>query len=384
MKKLYAIVVGLFLLGGCQATTERLGNAPFTISEVYPSAVLPGTQVLIRGENFPKSSIVVRFGDTTADTLQRVSKTLIKALVPATASNDKKRRVALSIESNDNQLHSNQVVLTLLPTPQNVPALFWAAQGISQGSITAKGQLITQQLYNTPFARGLVVDNLAREIYWGNYAGAVFRASLDRPQDSTQLFQLSEGLQDFVLDKNKEWLYYCTQTEIKRRSLSDSTRHETLYVERVAPNSLKISSNNNLYWCELDVNSLFKAHPDRDPKPIPWYRMGQGVEFPASIALDEQQDRIYITETSVDGACRIVSGTLSRPSAVRELYRGEDGIGANVVSIALDKTHNYLYWMNGVGSAGEKMGDIRRGSTDGKTKPEVVIQPIDMGYMLAL
>ncbi len=379
-------IVGMLVsVWACQANSSDEGNANFKITEVFPVAAVPGTKIYIEGTQLPDSAFSIYFGKTPADTIMvELPGSLISTVVPPIKE---EKNLNLRISTDNNDKYSNSFSFTVIPLPGQVPSLYWIATGIYKGNVSASGTSKVTTLFEENYVRGMEVDTLAQVIHWGTYHGHIYTSSLSN-NNTKKLAEVGEGLQDFVLDKEKKWMYYSQQTSIYRLSLEDTTQKEILYEIRNHPLSLYLSAQEDkLYWCERGAADVLVGDlnaKDNEPKSI--FSIDEGVQAPVALTIDEEQSKIYIADTRSFGDSYLLVGNLSKPGELEIMAKTKDGIGSNIQDIVLDKNKNYLYWISNEVATGDtqKAGDIMRMSVEGEAQPEMIFQQINHGYLIDL
>jgi len=385
-KFLIQILIIVFLYTANSCKTNNSDKLSIKINEIYPSTVSPGSLIYILGEGIPDSTLIVRFGKNALDSIIKISKNNVIAYVPEELDYKEGNKIDVKLESFNSESNMLQCLIRKLPT--NVPQLYYANKGINKGCIKNEKMKI-KRLFDVNFARGMHIDTISNEFYYGTFYGDIYKVNLLNPKQKTTIFKLEEGLMDFAIDQEEKAMYYSTQTTINKISLTQNEQRDTLISDRFLPSSLKLSDDKkSLYWIESQSAEILKCNLDSNVFEVDVIlNKSHGLKAPNSISLDQKTSKLYISETSEFGSSRIMVADLSGEGSVKTILSTKDNIGVNVNSIVLDKKTNYLYWMNSLSEIHSfKDGDIRRVNLEDESNliPEIILYPIRFGYLLTL
>lgn len=370
-------------LSACKNSEEKMqpGNSALEIDTLSPAIAYPGTKVVIYGKNFPLKDIKVFFGDVEADSIVKIYEGSVEVIVPKL----KEKEYQVKVTTNDQKLYSNTYTFNLQDVPQKISSLYFSTNSIWKAEINSDTGIVVKELFEDDHPRGLIVDKGSNTAYWANYHGYVQKANLDSMKREVLLF-VGEVITDFEMDPDKKFVYIGKEDRIIRKSLEDTTQTTVLFKDRQQPFNFEIDhKRGKLYWMEWDPLHIFEANLDGTGEPVVVMGPDQGLVGPRAMDLDAEGGKMYVADVPDFLRSKVLEYDL-KTKEVRTLITTETGVGEYVTDVKLDKENGYLYIMNSKGRNFNHFddGEIIRIPLNDPLKKEVVVQPINHGYQIAL
>ncbi len=361
----------------------QAGNSPYQLDTISPAQALAGTRVILYGKNFPDSAVKVWFGNAPADSILLTSLTSIEVIVPRFEDPN----VQVRVSSTDDTYYSNTRPFKLQSTPQKVRTMYFTTHMITKGEIMPNGNLQVKELYEDSHPRGLQIDQQNNTAYWANFFGYLQRGTLEKKSDTLKqeiLMFVGDGVLDVAWDFKNQYAYVCKENKIIRKTLTDTTKTEVLFKNRPEPFGISLSKDGSrLYWIENNSLSIYTANVSGGEPEI-FLGPDNGLNGPRTFVIDEVNQKVYIGDTPNVGNTSILVYDV-KDKSIRTALTTERGAGVLITDMMIDEENGYLYWMNSKGRNYNHLddGEILRAPLADLSNPEVIIQPINWGHLLA-
>jgi hypothetical protein len=362
----------------------QAGNSPYQLDTLSPAQALAGTRVILYGKNFPDSVVKVWFGKVPADSILLTSLTSIEVIVPKLEDSN----VQVRVSSTDDTYYSNTRPFKVQDTPVKVRPIYFTTHMITKGEIMPNGKLQIKELYEDSHPRGLQMDHQNNTAYWANFFGYLQKGTLESNTDSLMkqeiLMFVGDGVLDVAWDFKNQYAYICKENKIIRKTLTDTTKTEVLFKNLPEPFGISLSRDGSrLYWIENNSLTIYTGSVSGG-KPEIFLGPDDGLSGPRAFVIDNVNQKVYIGDTPIVGNASVLVYDLTNKT-MRTALTTETGAGTLITDMSIDEENGYLYWMNSKGRNYNHLddGEIIRAPLTDLSKPEVIIQPINWGHLVA-
>ena len=282
------------------------------------------------------------------------------------------------------------------PQPREYTQIFWTSLGdeeilraVYQADVLADIDTLYGPIKGLEAPSAVVADERTQSLYWTDFATRqILRGPWDGQGNPEVLYtvpQRFDGPVELALDPVEQQLYWTQPFDnlILRAPANGSGPVDTLFDADNGVNGawgigLQLAAG-YLYWVEYQDMEVYRASLDQGASPQLLYREGSGFLRPFGLAIDERLGDIFIVDNPFPGSShsdRILRGSLDGSEPLQIVYALEDGVD-NAYNLAIDQ--GYLYWHNQLSN-----GSIYRGSPDASTRPELLLEGINIGQGLAV
>ncbi len=244
--------------------------------------------------------------------------------------------------------------------------VFWAESGkimwldANNGSL---GELVvlTGGLF-TKVISALAVDQESNKVYWINAAdGIIQRSNLNGSDVENVVTGGLNNTMSLALDLDGQKAYWSGLGYIRRANL-DGTDIENLVTSGVyQPEGLTLDlTHDKMYWVDRTTDAISMANLDgSDVQEL----VSENIANPVDILVDEENNHLYWLLSREDGA----DGKLQRAqldgSEVTDLAGGL----YRPVAFAIDKSNDFLLWIEDTGQKPGYLGRMRTNGTNQDT-----------------
>lgn len=383
------ITVGKSSAVSAQTFTLNTSASAPAITAINPTHGLPGSEVIITGNNLVEGSVIanVTFGTMQADIISSTP-TSVKVKVPQSLTQGQ-----VDIKVIRSGQSSNIVKFVVDPLPKTVKATYWT-DGVSifKGSITETGVNI-ETLYDAESgvvsAYGIAFNPIDNKIYFAGGVdsapdGAIFRAPADGTGPVEELYtydELNGGFPayDIALDFATSTLYVVViadgKDQIVKGNYGDLSKAvEAIYEVNTGSGDavgVKLTvADNKLYWAESISKQVVQGSLDgaQDAKVL--FDGSDNLGAPYNIAVDASKQKIFILDNPELGATAtdaIHVGNLDGSGTLTKIVSA----GANLdggFDIEVDTENQFIIWLTPVqGEQGQKVNRCKYDGTGVET-----------------